>query len=152
MTNTQAESEATPPGKSPADQSADTRPTLSTTDLLALERTRVAYDRTQLAWTRTAMSLITFGFSIYKFFQLDLTSAGSSATIQSSIFGVREFALCLITLGLLALFFGTINYRQNLKLLHAYYPGMPVTMTGGIGVILLAVLGLIALALVVLRG
>jgi uncharacterized membrane protein YidH (DUF202 family) len=42
---------------------------------LALERTRVAYDRTMMAWIRTATSLITFGFGIYKFFQLELKIA-----------------------------------------------------------------------------
>jgi uncharacterized membrane protein YidH (DUF202 family) len=42
--------------------------------MLAVERTRVAYDRTMLAWTRTATSLITFGFTIYKFFQIDIVA------------------------------------------------------------------------------
>ena len=37
---------------------------------LAFDRTWVAYERTMLAWVRTATSLITFGFSIYKFFQI----------------------------------------------------------------------------------
>ena len=36
---------------------------------LAVERTRLAYERTLMAWTRTATSLISFGFTIYKFFQ-----------------------------------------------------------------------------------
>jgi Domain of unknown function (DUF202) len=36
---------------------------------LAVDRTRLAADRTLLAWIRTATSLISFGFTIYKFFQ-----------------------------------------------------------------------------------
>ena len=36
---------------------------------LAVERTRLAYERTLMAWVRTATSLISFGFTIYKFFQ-----------------------------------------------------------------------------------
>ena len=35
---------------------------------LALDRTRLAYERTLMAWVRTATSLISFGFTIYKFF------------------------------------------------------------------------------------
>ena len=39
---------------------------------LAVDRTRLAYERTLMAWVRTATSLISFGFTIYKFFQLEL--------------------------------------------------------------------------------
>ena len=39
---------------------------------LAADRTRLAYERTMMAWTRTATSLSTFGFTIYKFFQIEL--------------------------------------------------------------------------------
>jgi len=34
-------------------------------------RTRNSYERTTMSWIRTATSLITFGFTIYKFFQLE---------------------------------------------------------------------------------
>jgi len=36
---------------------------------LALDRTNLAHERTLMAWVRTAVSLISFGFTIYKFFQ-----------------------------------------------------------------------------------
>lgn len=39
---------------------------------LAVGRTRLAYERTMMAWVRTATSLIIFGFSIYKFFQIEM--------------------------------------------------------------------------------
>jgi Domain of unknown function (DUF202) len=39
---------------------------------LAMDRTRLAYERTMMAWIRTAASLISFGFTIYKFFQLEI--------------------------------------------------------------------------------
>ena len=42
--------------------------TLSNTDL-AFERTVLAHERTLMAWVRTAVSMISFGFTIYKFFQ-----------------------------------------------------------------------------------
>jgi uncharacterized membrane protein YidH (DUF202 family) len=38
---------------------------------LAVERTWLAYERTLMAWVRTATSMISVGFSIYKFFQFE---------------------------------------------------------------------------------
>ena len=43
--------------------------TLPDATKLAVERTRLAYERTLMAWVRTSTSLISFGFTIYKFFQ-----------------------------------------------------------------------------------
>jgi uncharacterized membrane protein YidH (DUF202 family) len=37
---------------------------------LALNRTRLAQDRTLMAWVRTAITLVTFGFTVYKAFLL----------------------------------------------------------------------------------
>ena len=38
-------------------------------DALALERTRMAADRTLMGWIRTALSMISFGFTIFKFLE-----------------------------------------------------------------------------------
>jgi len=45
---------------------------VDTSTRLAYDRTRLAYENTMMAWVRTATSLITFGFSVYKFFQFDI--------------------------------------------------------------------------------
>ena len=45
-------------------------PDLETSDILALDRTRMAAERTLMAWVRTALSMIGFGFTIYKFLQV----------------------------------------------------------------------------------
>ena len=58
---------------------------------LAFDRTRLAHDRTMLAWVRTATSLITFGFSFYKFFTFEAKGAAPTGVI-----GPREFALLMI--------------------------------------------------------
>src|SRR5258708_660327 len=67
----------------------------------ALDRTRLAYERTLLAWVRTATGLITFGFSIYKFFQLQHDSGVAAASRR--LIGAREFAILAICMGLAAL-------------------------------------------------
>ena len=36
---------------------------------VALDRTRMAAERTLMAWVRTTLSMITFGFTVFKFFQ-----------------------------------------------------------------------------------
>ena len=126
---------------------ADAALGLDTPTTLAFERTRVAYERTMMAWVRTGTSLITFGFSVYKFFQLEMTGKG----IGAPLFGSREFALVLIGLGLLALLLGTIEHRRDLMGLRTQYPRMPSSMSGVLAAPL-AALGILALLAVVLRG
>jgi putative membrane protein len=65
-----------------ADHMAQSVPGLDVSTTLAFERTRVAYERTMLGWVRTATSLITFGFTIYKYFQIERGEA--SQTTASS--------------------------------------------------------------------
>lgn len=55
-----------------ADQTTKDIKVLDISTKLAVDRTRMAYDRTMMSWIRTATSLITFGFSIYKFFQIEV--------------------------------------------------------------------------------
>jgi putative membrane protein len=129
-----------------ADQTQRPSPGLDTATTLAFERTRVAYERTMMAWVRTATSLITFGFSVYKFFQLE--TAGKNFGVSGV--GPREFALVLIGIGLLALLLGTIEHTRDLRTLRGQYPGMPRSMTRVIA-LLIAGLGLLALVAVIFR-
>jgi putative membrane protein len=128
------------------DQAAGGLPVLDVGTTLAFERTRIAYERTMMAWVRTATSLITFGFSVYKFFQLEMPGKA----LGRALIGSREFGLALIGIGLLSLLLGTIEHGRDLKALREKYPGMPRSMTG-VSVIAIAALGLIALLAVILR-
>ena len=114
---------------------------------LAVDRTQLAYERTLMAWIRTATSLITFGFSIYKFFQVE--PAGGASTGRP-LFGPREFALLMISIGLVSLLMATLEHRSNLRALSAQYPGSPRSLARILAA-LISLLGLVALIAVVFR-
>jgi putative membrane protein len=114
---------------------------------LAVGRTRLAYDRTLLAWVRTATSLITFGFTIYKFFQFE--SAGVQPRPERLI-GPRQFASLMIVIGIVALLLATLEHRRDLKALRTQYPGEHRTLAGIIAG-LVSLLGFVALVAVVFR-
>jgi putative membrane protein len=84
---------------------------------LALHRTIIASERTLMAWIRTALSMIGFGFTIYKFFQYlpAELAAGNVRRPQAP----RNLALTLIGLGTLALMAATLQHRLSLNELGA---------------------------------
>ena len=129
-----------------ASHTAQTAPKLDTSTKLAFDRTRIAYERTMLAWVRTATSLITFGFSIYKFFQLE--HVGGEQTDR--LIGAREFALLLVSLGLASLLLAAVEHRLNMQGLRAQYPDIPRSLAGVVAS-LVAVLGLLALIVMIRR-
>ena len=51
-------------------QNRMSQPELKLNDILALDRNKLAAERTLMAWVRTALSMISFGFTIYKFLQV----------------------------------------------------------------------------------
>lgn len=125
---------------------------LDTTTRLAIERTRVAYERTVMAAIRTATSLITFGFSAYKFFQMDLFDGRSSRPeTNPTLLGPKEFGLTLIALGLLSLMLAWIEYHRDIKTLRREYPMMPRSNIGIIAC-LVALVGTGLLVLVLLNA
>jgi putative membrane protein len=104
---------------------------LDTTTRLAIERTRVAYERTVMAAIRTATSLITFGFSAYKFFQMDLFDGRNARPeAKPTLLGPKEFGLTLIALGLLSLMVAWLEYHRDIKTLRREYPAMPRSNIG----------------------
>jgi len=107
---------------------------------LAFDRTRLAYDRTMMAWVRTATSLISFGFTIYKFFQLELAGHRQS----DSLIGPRGFGLTMISIGLVSLLMATIEHRLNRNELRAINPEVPRSLAALLAG-LIAFLGIFAL-------
>jgi putative membrane protein len=85
---------------------------------LALERTVLAHERTLMAWVRTATSLISFGFTIYKFFDY-LRDSNQLTTAPRHLFGPRAFATGMIAIGLIALVLAIVDHRRSLAALRA---------------------------------
>jgi putative membrane protein len=126
-------------------QTVESTPGLDLSTKLAFDRTWVAYERTMLAWVRTATSLITFGFSVYKFFQI--VREGGERT--NYLIGARQFGLLLVSIGLASLALATLEYRQNIRML-ARYEGRPRSLAVIVAA-LISVLGIAALGLMICR-
>jgi putative membrane protein len=115
---------------------------------LAVDRTRLALERTTMAWVRTATSLITFGFSVYKFFQIE-THRGDAA---GRLIGPREFAVAMITIGIISLVLATLQQWHSMRTMRVHYQGMPVPRSLAIVIAaLMSILGILALVTVILR-
>src|SRR5512145_2653205 len=84
---------------------------------LAVERTRLAHDRTLMAWVRTSTSLISFGFTIYKFFQYMQEQQGGAR--PAGRIGPRQYATLMIIIGIVALAIATFQHRRDMKRLRA---------------------------------
>jgi putative membrane protein len=87
---------------------------LSTSNGLALQRTRFAGERTLMAWVRTSFSMITFGFSLVKFFQYLRTDHPDGADA-----GVHYLGLVMIVVGIGAISVGIWEHWGLLKSLNA---------------------------------
>lgn len=80
---------------------------------LALKRTMIASERTLMAWIRTSLSMIGFGFTIFKFFQYlpEEIAKGNVRRPQAP----RNLGMTLIALGTLALAAATWQHRNFLN-------------------------------------
>jgi putative membrane protein len=114
---------------------------LSLGNQLALDRTRLAYERTQMAWVRTATSLISFGFTIFKFFD---AFNRDKAPLPDQWFGPREFALLMISTGLVALLLSTMEHRRHMQTLRTHYGPIPKSLAALVSG-LIAILGVAGL-------
>jgi putative membrane protein len=81
---------------------------------LGAMRTMMAADRTLMAWIRTSLSLLSFGFAIYKILQ-DLEESGKLLPHDNA---PRNLGLFLGMMGTLAIIMGSISYWHTFQELH----------------------------------
>jgi putative membrane protein len=100
---------------------------------LAFERTVLAHERTLMAWVRTAISMISFGFTIYKFFQ------GANQTAEGAylLLSPRVVGMIMISFGLLSLLLAQIQHHGAIKKLKQNYPNLPRSVSSVMAVLIL---------------
>jgi len=97
-----------------------------------------------MAWVRTSTSLISFGFTIYKFFQY--LRDNQQGAPDGVLIGPRGFALLMIGIGLATLALATVEHRRSLRALRTEYGGdlVPYSLATIVGA-LIGVLGIFGL-------
>jgi putative membrane protein len=119
---------------------------LKLSDKLAVERTMLAENRTLLAWVRTSLSLIGFGFTIFKLLQLVYEQGGTKLMREQT---PRNIGLFMILTGTIPLLFMLITYGRTLKRLGRKESILknPYFLTGGI----ICLLGILLVLTIVLN-
>jgi putative membrane protein len=113
---------------------------------LAYERTYLACERTQMGWVRTALSFISFGFAIAKFFEW----VREQHPAKEPLLAPRTIGLFMIVSGLVALLLSDLQHRRAIKVIRRECPGLPPSLAGATAAFI-AVLGILALLGVLLR-
>ncbi|MDM0111417.1 DUF202 domain-containing protein [Variovorax sp. J22R133] len=102
-------STARPGSPEPAPKSSSDLARMNTD--MAIDRTLMAADRSLMAWIRTALSMISFGFTIYKI----LEGFQSEGMTLSRMEMPRTMGLFLSGMGTAAMLMGTVEYWLRLK-------------------------------------
>ena len=105
-------------------------------------RTVMGLERTLMAWIRTSLSLISFGFTIYKFLEVMQGKGDSSITENAP----RNLGLFLILLGMGTLLLAVIQFNKASKTLHEFSDRKTqasISLIAAIGVMLAGVFTLL---------
>jgi putative membrane protein len=88
---------------------------------MAVDRTVMAADRSLMAWVRTALSLISFGFTIYKFLDYSREQLIATGKELHGISSPKIVGLYMIGMGILSLVFGILENINIIKDLREQY-------------------------------
>jgi putative membrane protein len=121
---------------------------LPATTQLTLEVVRLGLEQAIMDWVRTSMSLITFGFTIYKFFQIDPGRGEEPHRLVSP----RGFAIAMIALGILSMVLATFQHLRGMREVRRQYRDRPPPHSlASLVSVSVSVLGIVALLLAVFR-
>ena len=123
-------------------------PELKLSDILALDRTRLAAGRTLMAWIRTALSMIGFGFTIYKFLQV-VQEQSTLPVLRPQ--APRNVGLTLVGIGTFAVIIACVQHWQYIKKLRPDQPYKPWDLTF-IVACLIGFLGLLMVGSIIFRA
>ena len=115
---------------------------------LAFERSSMASDRTLMAVMRTSVSLIGFGFTLYKFFEYMREQPDFD---KLSTFGPRNLGLAMVLLGAVMLILSTwqhVVYVRKLSTLSGH--GFPISASM-VGSIIMMLVGFFAVISILFR-
>ena len=119
---------------------------------LAVEQTREASERTLMAWIRTTLSMISFGFGLFKFLQYNPQFEGSPGPGNAhGPFASQNLGAALIGLGTLFLVMAMVQYanvQKRLRAMSRTKVGFPLVMMAALAI---SLVGLFALLNVVFR-
>lgn len=123
---------------------SETNRTVSVPDQLqmASERTFLAHERTLLAWVRTGTSLVTFGITMYKFFEF--LHEQESDKQRPHFFGARPMGLALVIIGIATLAMACWQHRQRTRFLRTIEPALSFSPAYTLAA-LMSLLGFLAL-------
>ena len=94
-----------------------------------------------MAWVRTATSLISFGFTIYKFFQFDLKD-------NPNLLGEpRGYAVAMISTGIVSLAVAAVAHLRSMNELREEFGPIPPSLAAALG-LAIGALGIVALFMV----
>ena len=119
----------------------ETQPKLA--DVLATERTRMAADRTLMGWIRTALSMIGFGFTIFKFLESIQSKEVASQTMRPH--SPRTVGLTLVSIGVFSLVIACLQHWKYVKRLKSDQPYRPWDLA----LVVAALIGLLGMAMIV---
>ena len=124
------------------------QPELKLVDMLALDRNKLAAERTLMAWVRTALSMISFGFTIYKFLQV-IDEQSTVPLMHPN--APRNVGLVLTGLGTFVVVIAAIQHWSYVKNLRTDQPYKPWDLSF-IVACLIAILGALLFGSIVIRS